>query len=346
MQLIRLLTCYSGFMGSPRRTDIDAAKGLAILLVVFGHLVARADPAGVHWYEPLRRAVYAFHMPFFLYLSGMVAVLSGAVLAPLSGWPKLCASRATRLLVPFFGLGLLIICGKLIAAHFMFVDNLPATLGAGLASLVWHTAVSPALSIWYLFVLFVVTLATPLLLRGQARRWPLLTGVFLLLYLLPLPAYIYLDHIGRYAVFFALGVIAAVHETRWLALVDRIWPALFIALLLVLAGIAAFGAAWPPALTLLPVGALSMPALHGLVRRFSCNTAQVFLFLGRYSFMIYLFNTLFIGLAKGLLLRLTFWDGPHFPAFALALMAAGTLGPIMLKHLVFRPIRTLDRLTD
>ena len=48
-----------------RRDDIDRAKGLAILLVVFGHLVARADPADVAWYEPLRRAVYAIHMPFF-----------------------------------------------------------------------------------------------------------------------------------------------------------------------------------------------------------------------------------------------------------------------------------------
>src|SRR6516165_3886939 len=40
------------------RPDIEQAKGLAILLVVFGHLVARQDPEGVHWYEPLRRAVY------------------------------------------------------------------------------------------------------------------------------------------------------------------------------------------------------------------------------------------------------------------------------------------------
>ena len=65
-----------------RRQDIDRAKGLAILLVVFGHIVARSDPLNVNWYEPLRRAVYAFHMPFFLYLSGIVAVFSGALFTP------------------------------------------------------------------------------------------------------------------------------------------------------------------------------------------------------------------------------------------------------------------------
>jgi fucose 4-O-acetylase-like acetyltransferase len=55
-----------------RRADLDRAKGFAILFVVFGHIVARQDPASVHWYEPLRRAIYGFHMPFFLYLSGIV----------------------------------------------------------------------------------------------------------------------------------------------------------------------------------------------------------------------------------------------------------------------------------
>ncbi len=80
-----------------RRADIDSAKGLAILLVVFGHLVARADPAGVTWYEPLRRAVYAFHMPFFLYLSGLVAVLSGMLTVPPPAWPGIVQLQGTAI---------------------------------------------------------------------------------------------------------------------------------------------------------------------------------------------------------------------------------------------------------
>ena len=57
-----------------RRLDLDRAKGIAILLVVLGHIVAREQPPGVEWYEPFRYAVYRFHMPFFLYLSGTVVV--------------------------------------------------------------------------------------------------------------------------------------------------------------------------------------------------------------------------------------------------------------------------------
>ena len=41
----------------PHRTDIDRAKGLAILLVVFGHLMARGYPAGNAWYDQAKDIV-------------------------------------------------------------------------------------------------------------------------------------------------------------------------------------------------------------------------------------------------------------------------------------------------
>jgi fucose 4-O-acetylase-like acetyltransferase len=329
-----------------RRLDLDRAKGVAILLVVFGHIVARADPAGVLWYEPLRRAVYAFHMPFFLYLSGMVAALSGGLLCPASAIPALLKSRARRLLLPFFGLGLLIVAGKCVAGRFIFVDNAPAGWWSGCASLVWHTADSPALSIWYLFVLFVASLACPLLLRGNAARLPALLAGAALLYVLPMPAYVYLDHIGRYMIFFLAGAYAGLADARWTTFLDRNWTWALAILLLALQFILLCGATWPPLFTLLPVGLISMPAIHGLVRNVAPICGAVFLWFGRYSFMIYLFNTMFIGLAKGVLLQVADWNGSHFLPFAAALMLSGVFGPVALKHYVFARIKPLDRLTN
>lgn len=329
-----------------RRSDIDRVKGFAILLVVFGHLVARADPSGVGWYEPLRRAVYAFHMPLFLYLSGLVAVLSGMALAPRAAWPGVALARARRLLAPFFAMGALVVLGKSLAARVMVVDNVPSSPLSGLAHLLWHTADSPALSIWYLFVLFCVSLCSMAWLGGRPARLPALLGFFLLLYVLPLPAYVYLDRIGTYAVFFGLGLWAGFLGARWEAFIDRFWPGFLFLLVVCLGGIAVFGDGWPEKLILLPVGALSLPAIHGWLRQWRATYARVFVFLGRYSFMIYLFNTLFIGLTKGVLLHFWSWDGANFLPFAAALMLTGTLGPVALKRVLFRRSKVLDRLTN
>lgn len=323
-----------------RDESLDRAKGLAILLVVFGHLVARADPAGVGWYEPLRRAVYAFHMPFFLYLSGMAVAMSGAAA---SNWAGYVVNRARRLLVPFFGLGFAILAAKFLAGRVMFVDNAPASLAAGLDGLFWHTALSPARSIWYAFVLFVFSVAAPPLLR--AGGWRLLAGVAVVAYCLPCPALAYADELGRYFLFFVLG-LAAGAAAGWVAWLDRHWRFLGVVFLALVGWVIAFGDFVSFPVTLLCTGALSMPVLHGLVRTFSEIPARVFLYLGRYSFMIYLFNTLFIGLAKGILLRLTSWDGAHFLPFAVALACAGILGPVVLKQVAFRRAGILDRLTN
>jgi fucose 4-O-acetylase-like acetyltransferase len=323
-----------------RDEALDRAKGLAILLVVFGHIVARADPAGVGWYEPLRRAVYAFHMPFFLYLSGMAMARSGAAAAD---WAAFVVNRARRLLVPFFGLGLAILAAKFLAGRVMFVDNAPASLAAGLDGLFWHTTLSPARSIWYAFVLFVFSVAAPAL--SRAGGWRLLVGVAALVYCLPCPALAYADELGRYFVFFVLG-LAAGAAPGWVAWVDRYWRVLGVVFLGLLGRVVLFGDFVSFPVTLLFTGALSMPVLHGLVRTFSETPSRVFLYLGRYSFMIYLFNTLFIGLAKGMLLRVTSWDGAHFLPFAVALTCAGTLGPVALKRVAFRRAGILDRLTN
>jgi len=330
----------------PRQADIDAVKGFAILLVVFGHLVARVGPQDEHWYEPARRAVYAFHMPLFLYLSGLVAVYSGSVLRPRAQWGGIVRARARRLLLPFFGIGLLIVTAKVVFRSVMVVDNAPSGFLAGLCDLVWHTADSPALSVWYLLVLFVVSCASMAWLNGRAARLPALLGLLLLFYVLPLPDYAYADRIGTYAVFFGFGLAAGFGGARWEAWMDRHWPALLAVLLVCLGVIAWFGRFWPEKLILLPIGTLSMPAIHGWLRFWRASSAEVFLFLGRYAFMIYLFNTLFIGLAKGVLEHFWVWDGADFIPFLAVLMAAGVLGPVALKRFGFRRVGVLDRLTD
>ena len=144
-----------------------------------------------------------------------------------------------------------------------------------------------------------------------------------------------------------MGVVAGFVEPRWNILMDRLWPLAFAALLAGLIGVALWGQEVEQKAVMLPLGALSMPALHGAMRRIRPGLAQeMLLFFGRYSFMIYLGNTICIGLTKGVMLRFTPWDGAHFLFFAPLLLAAGLFGPVALKRYGFSNLPALDRLTD
>lgn len=48
---------------------IDVLKGLAILLVVMGHVCQMRFPISGKW---LADIIYSFHMPFFLFLGGVI----------------------------------------------------------------------------------------------------------------------------------------------------------------------------------------------------------------------------------------------------------------------------------
>jgi peptidoglycan/LPS O-acetylase OafA/YrhL len=289
-------------------------------------------------------------MPFFMYLSGYVTFLSRTARTPLARWPSLIRRRAARLLVPFLLFGLGILAAKLIAARIVAVDNVPTGLWDGLRALVWDTGHSPATSVWYILVLFVYCAATPLLLQIGGRA--LVFAVAALLYLVPAPQILYLDRICSFFIFFVVGGLAADAGERWSRIVDTWrWPAL--AALTLLAATVASGQiaftwtegmqGFPYKWALLVAGLLSMPALHGVARTLRAPVLDT---LGRYSFVIYLLNTPFIGVAKAVLLKLTPWDGAHFAPFAAALMLAGTAGPILTKRLLLRRWGPMDRMTD
>jgi peptidoglycan/LPS O-acetylase OafA/YrhL len=211
---------------------------------------------------------------------------------------------------------------------------------------VWNTDASPALSVWYLCVLFVFCIATPPLMRLLGNRTSLLVALAALLYALPVPHVIYLDRVARYYVFFALGGLAAVAGERWLTAVDRwTWAALATFSGVLIATL--FSAiTLTPETSLLVCGVLSMPALHGLIRTPPLCESRGLLTIGTFSFVIYLLNTPCIGLLKGLMLKVMSWDGPNFLLYAPLLMAAGTFGPMLIKRYVLQRVPRLDRMTD
>ncbi len=114
---------------------LDSAKGLLIMLVVFGRVVDAGSE--IHpVIETVFKALYLFHMPAFVILAGMTSR------------DGMSLSRAKRLLIPYFAFQILYF--PLIAAKVAIPDF-------------W--IIKPFWSLWFLVSLFLWRLILPALVR-------------------------------------------------------------------------------------------------------------------------------------------------------------------------------------
>jgi fucose 4-O-acetylase-like acetyltransferase len=320
-----------------RLLDLDRGKGLAIVLVVLGHVVARDLPAGNEWFGTVRRLVYLFHMQFFMFLTGLVMMLT---YRPVNGWADYrswVGKKFSRLMPAFFGFGLLVLVGKLVAQRFLFVDNVPEDFWGGLLALVILPVQSAANYLWYVYVVFIYYVLFPPLLAAVRGRleWLLLAG--LAMRWLPDSWWFAWHYVVEFAFIFFLGAWVGRHYARYVALVDRVWPHL----LAVFVGVLAISVWYrlPP----LVIGVISVPALHGLCRAGWLAKSTVLETLGWYTFSIYLMNTLVIGVLKGVILKITPWDGWRFWWIGPVLWVAGLWVPVVIKRYVLPRIPAINR---
>lgn len=150
-------------------------KGIAIVLVVFGHAWRGSEKAGLFadmpsgLFEAVDDRIYAFHMPLFFLLSGLFLLPSLERSEP----GKFFTSRVTRLLWPLALWTYLFVGSKLVAGSFA---NKPLEAG----DIPWFP-IPGKWQFWFLWALFLMhitlLLLRPLLTSDAARR-PALWGLF------------------------------------------------------------------------------------------------------------------------------------------------------------------------
>jgi len=317
-----------------RLLDIDVAKGLGMLLVVFGHLVQTNSPGESQGYAALRDAIYTFHMPFFMYLSGFVFFLTNGHEAVARGYRRFVVARFDRLMLPFLAFGFLVIVGKYYASRFGEVHDGVSSFSQGVMDVLTNAPDNPSISIWYLVVLFSYCILTPLLWRAVGRKAGMLLLVaavmIAIVYLGPITERFYLARILRFFLFFVFGGVAALYRDRYYPVLRRIaWPSL--ALLIIL--IALFGRTH---YALIFCGLVSAPALHGIIMSQGFVESRLLRWVGDNSMTIYLMNTIFIGVAKLVWLKVLPVHGAWNLAFLAALMIAGVAGPVLVRLVVQR----------
>jgi fucose 4-O-acetylase-like acetyltransferase len=320
------------------------AKGLAIALVVFGHVVAREAPAGNDWYVVAKRLVYQFHMPFFMFLSGAVFQATYVPIEGFASYRRYAARKASRLVPGFVLFSLLIWAGKAGASHFFHVDNAQSGGLDALLRIFTDPAISVAGSLWYVYVLLELQLVFPLLLAlaGVAAVIAIAAALHVVSLAVDLPTLFAIDRFFEFALFFSLGFAWIRRYDALTALVSR--RALLFGGLFALSFVSI--EIWPEAGSKTLIGLCSIPALFALVASIPAGRARsALLLLGEYTFSIYLMNTIAIGFTKGVMLKLLPWDGANFLLFFPTLLAVGLVGPVLLHRWVLVRVPALARIT-
>jgi len=182
---------------------VDYAKGLGILLVVYGHVSRGVYNAGIKVDTELFRLVdsiiYSFHMPLFFFLSGLFFLPS----LQKYGSTGLIADKVDSVLYPYILWSLLQGFVEVLLSGY----TTSSTTTGEVLSLFWQ----PRAQFWFLYVLFAIFVLMAMLSREHKPlpAWALplaaLAAWFLQMFVqLPFP----LDFIASYLIFFILGTQA------------------------------------------------------------------------------------------------------------------------------------------
>jgi fucose 4-O-acetylase-like acetyltransferase len=275
---------------STRDTRLDVIRGVAIALVVYGHVIIYANGASIAGMaETMRLSVYSFHMPLLMLVSGFV--IAGRVRRP---YPRWIGDKALRLMVPFsVWYAIPYLAGR--KPH-------PPGIGGWLAGLVPYVVSglrAPGGGLWYLDALF-LCLVVVALVRAALPRWEpaALVATFALLAgaHLAFPAFDWgLPALVRFGPYFVVGYLVGI--VRPGALTDaRVLAPLALAFPLALGAILAMPDAGT-ATVLAPVAAMGGSALAILVSTWLARTAaaSTLALLGRESFGIYVCHMFGLG---------------------------------------------------
>jgi len=181
----------------PHRVDsIDVLRGVAIALVVIGHSIQMLVPdfdANVFF-----RFIYSFHMPLFFFISGLVSArgLDKPLIEQLH-------TKFGRLVIPF-------VCWFLVSQAVSAFRGSSQPLLSALSKLVFQVDGG----LWFLWVLFVVTMVAAVLVRVRMLPKVLTLVIASVLFqlapisLLP-PGLLGLNLARLHFPFFALGIVMA-----------------------------------------------------------------------------------------------------------------------------------------
>lgn len=330
-----------GFGNSPGRVSaIDTAKGIGIVLVVFGHMVARdLKPLGNDWWMVWHDHLYTFHMAFFFFLSGYVFFMQ-----PPDQWGARFKKSAAKLVPAYLLFALIVYVAKAAAVRVLHVDRPVQQPFEELLRMVCYPTEGFAQFLWFIVTLLMIYGLMVLARAWVVHRYGVVLAIAFVFHLLAVadrvPELFALHQTARYAVFFLVAAACHRYALAWGTTLLRhglLIVGAFLVALIVLPE------RWLPTVA----GLLSLPALVTAAMWIDRWPAlrDLMQFFGRNTLTIYLMNSLAMGLVRALVLRAWDWNGWHFFVVAPFLLATGLFLPVLIQRAVFSRWKWADRIT-
>jgi len=277
------------------RTDwVDYAKGIGIILVVYGHLLSSGYHAGLaippHFFELSDSIVYTFHMPFFFLLSGLF--VEGSL--EKRGAVEYLKDKMLRIAYPYFIWSIL-----QMSVEILFSNQ--TQRGAGISDIL-SIVYRPWGQFWFIYALLLMHIVFAIVSQVKRFSAPLLFLAGAVLFFEPMPfSEFALLGFSTHFLFFVLGILLR----RWLvdknALLLPLWTILSLFAVLLGSGFLVFENFLEPSrimsishpLYVLYFSAIGVAACVSLAKYLATNNRLSFLkTLGVYSLPIYLVHML------------------------------------------------------
>ena len=301
-------------MARTRLVSIDAIKGIGIFLVVLGHIVARDMPVGDTWFYLVKSTIYRFHMPLFMFITGLIYGYGRKPILTLADYWRHVNQKTKRLVPAWVLFAFIVFFGKYMAGQFFYVDN-PIREFSDFFMVLTAPSASYASFLWYIYAIYMLT----------SGRILFFLPIAFLLYFAPRTAAFCNDLLMEYAFAFFLGVFCGDNYSLFNGIVRRFGP-LFMALFLLAIPFAVTRDIPKLLMGLLAIGGISWLAEFSVVK----NSRQLQMF-ATYTFSIYLMNTMCIGLVKAGFLRFLSWDSTGFLIMGPFMLLAGLYLPILVR---------------
>lgn len=313
-----------------RILQIDLMQGFAMALVVLGHHLFTFLPI---WYKDMHAYIYKFHMPFFMFISGFLIHYSYKDVSDIHGYMSYIKRKAKKFIPPFLIVGFVITCLR----HYNDVNTIPSML----LKLLINPLNSEATFLWYIYLLFIFYVLSPLLFRIPTK-W-LWGGLILTICLRLNPPGIdlfCLDYFFKLSPFYMFGVLVSTYFDRIRFLLNE-WKCLgAIALVVFIALSVLYFRYEVISLSYYILPWISIPAFAYLVWLIGKMTyVRCFLtFISYNCFGIYLLHMFFV---QGFALLASRWDGIAYTGGAVTYLILSIMVSMFLAAICWKRLESM-----